>query len=451
MQRPQTPPDWIELAGTRSAEMSLAFSDPNTQEVIQDAATNYRHWDKLRRIAADRGVDPEIAWACVKLGRRSNFRNSGLLAAGRQPLLYNVPDPLQHEMMLMDQELAGNVGVESRLRLGPERDRFIISSLWEEAIASSMLEGAATTVIEAREMLRTGRAATTRGERMVLNNYRAIEMMRDNLDRQLSPGFLLELHSILTEDTLDKPDEVGRFRREDERVVVQDPYGEVLHDPPPASELNERVRRLCEFANADVLDGSNRFTHPFIRASLLHFQIGFDHPFCDGNGRTARAIFYWSMLRAKYWLFEFLPISRLIYRSPSQYGRAYLYTETDAYDATYFLLYHADIVKQARTELRQHIERKQNETRRVADVFRSEKQLNHRQRALLGRAIEHPDETYTIESHQRSHSVAYATARSDLIILVQKGLLSMERRGRTIVFHAGRRTLRAALKLRSKP
>lgn len=59
----------------------------------------------------------------------------------------------------------------------------------------------------------------------------------------------------------------------------------------------------------------------------MHFMLSYDHPFVDGNGRTARILFYWSMLSQDYWLAEFLPISRLLKMAPSQYARSFIYTE----------------------------------------------------------------------------------------------------------------------------
>lgn len=46
-------------------------------------------------------------------------------------------------------------------------------------------------------------------------------------------------------------------------------------------------------------------------------MIAYMHPFVDGNGRTARALFYWYMLKSGYWLTEYLSISRVIAKSKS--------------------------------------------------------------------------------------------------------------------------------------
>lgn len=185
----------------------------------------------------------------------------------------------------------------------------------------------------------------------------------------------------------------------------------MLHDPPSAEELPARLNRLCAFANQP----KGPFFHPVLRACALHFQIAYDHPFRDGNGRTARAVFYWSMLRAGYWLFEYLPISRFIYRSSTQYGRAFLYTETDDFDLTYFFVYKAHVLRLVRQDLQQYLEHKRAEMVQTRNVFEEDGRLNHRQRSLILRFIRDPEQRVTIALHQGRHAVAYGTARSDLL------------------------------------
>lgn len=76
-------------------------------------------------------------------------------------------------------------------------------------------------------------------------------------------------------------------------------------------------------------------------------MIGYDHPFVEGNGRTARALFYWSLARSGYWLMEYISISRLLKQAPAQYGSAYMYSETDENDTTYFILHQISIIERA--------------------------------------------------------------------------------------------------------
>jgi Fic family protein len=303
----------------------------------------------------------------------------------------------------------------------------------EEAIRSSQLEGATTSRNVAKELLRSGRPPKDRSERMITNNYRALQFMHDEMGAVLQPTDVLRLHYILTDGTLDDPSAAGRLQGAgEERVAVYDRVtGELMHKPPPASELPARLDAMCAFANAG--DNPDEFMHQVIRSILLHFWLAYDHPFEDGNGRTARALFYWSMRRHGYWLAEYLSISQILRKAPAQYSRAFLLAETDDGDTTYFILYQLTIIRRALDELHSYLRRKVAEVREVERLLK-DGNFNHRQLALLGDAIRTPGRAYTFNSHARSHAVTHETARTDLMELARRGLLERHRRGRQYVF-----------------
>ncbi len=321
--------------------------------------------------------------------------------------------------------------------VNPERrDAFLLRSIIEEAVTSSQLEGASTTRKVAVAMLREGRRPRDTRERMIFNNFRTMKALQDLKGEALTPARLLELHGLIAEGTLPESTTVGSFRRSDDIRVIHPGYRTLLHQPPPFAELPERMERLCAFANAS--EDARPFVHPVLRAILLHFMIGYDHPFEDGNGRTARALFYGSMLRSGYWLTEFLSISRILKAAPAQYGRAYLHTETDGGDTTYFLLHQLETLRKAIQGLHDYLNRKAKEQTQIEHLLRTSPALraplNHRQRALLAHALRHPGENYKIEAHQRSHGVVYQTARTDLLSLAELGLFESFKEGRSFVF-----------------
>ena len=129
------------------------------------------------------------------------------------------------------------------------------------------------------------------------------------------------------------------------------------------------------------------------------------------------------MLRSGYWLFEFISISSIILKGPAKYSRAFLLTETDDNDLTYFMLYHLEVIEQAIEALHAYITHKSDELRAAEGQLKQLLFLNHRQRALMGHALRHPLQTYTVESHRMSHNVVYETARKDLFELMKRGLL----------------------------
>ena len=270
---------------------------------------------------------------------------------------------------------------------------------------------------------------------MIANNYRAMEFVRELVSEDLSAPMLLELQRILTEDTLDDRGAVGRFRLpSDEVYVIDQRDGTVLHEPPDSDELDERIERLFRFANAT---DDAAFVHPVIRAILLHFMIGYDHPFVDGNGRTARALFYWAMARFGYWMTEFLSISAIIRKAPVQYARAYVFSETDDNDVTYFLDYNLQVILRSIRQLHAYLGRKAREmhdVQRLLDRLVPASVLNYRQVALIVAMRKHPDLFYTIESHRMSHNVSYQTARTDMFKLADLGLVTAAKRGRAFVF-----------------
>ena len=172
---------------------------------------------------------------------------------------------------------------------------------------------------------------------------------------------------------------------------------------------------------------------PLLRAITLHFMMGYDHYFADGNGRTSRAVFYWSMLRQGFFLAEFLSISRLLRRAPARYARSFLYTEDDDGDLTYFYLEQARVIVHAIDDLDKYLTRKTAELR-DANRFLRGRGLNHRQVAVIERFLRDPGATATVADHQARHNVVAQTARTDLQDLERRGYLASAKQGRRVVW-----------------
>ncbi len=429
----------------RAPAVELAFDKltPDRMEAMLRHGTplptgKYLHWAELQRRKAPGDLTHEEWWAAITLARSALLEPLPLLDKQGKPFEFGTPGPVALDLHHIDRDAAGHIRATAGAPLQAESQRFLISSLIEEAITSSQLEGAATTRKVAADMLRSGRKPRDHSEQMIFNNYRAMEHLRSLRDETLTPDRVLELHRVITEATLENPQDAGRFRSNDEVQVVDARDNTVLHIPPSFKELPERMQRLCDFANAD--EGSLPFVHPVLRAILLHFMMGYDHPFADGNGRTARALFYWAMARSGYWLMEYTSISHILRKAPAQYVRAYLYTETDRNDTTYFLLHQLRTIRKAISALHEYVHRKTREQQETERMLASSPALrgrfNHRQQALLNHALRNAGSAYRVDSHQRSHGVVNQTARSDLLGLEDLGLLEKTRQGNAYVFYA---------------
>lgn len=286
-------------------------------------------------------------------------------------------------------------------------------------------------------MLQTGRKPRTRSEQMILNNFHAMQLAQDLAGEPLTEALVLELHRVVSESTLDDPDDAGRFQAPgDDRIAVYWHDGQLLHQPPAAEDLPARIQSLCAFANGAVTDG---FIHPVVQAIVVHFWIAYDHPFVDGNGRTARALFYRSMLESGYWLTQYLTISSILKKAPAQYARSYLYCETDdENDITYFVIYQLQVIRRAIDSLYKYLGRKVAETREIEAMLHGSPHLNHRQLVIIGDALRDPAEPFTIRAQQTRHGVTYESARSDLLGLERLGLFTKRKVGKKYVFTAER-------------
>ncbi len=389
----------------------------------------YLHWDELRHRPPPQGLTHEQWWLAEKLSRRRT--PLPLQACDGKAFWFSQPPVLLQGLHQIDMQAGASVVAPEAVTTRSTRDRYLLSSLMEEAITSSQMEGAATTRDVAKAMIRSHRPPRDRSERMILNNFLTMQRIRELRDQPLTPQLVLDLHRLVSDNTLDDPADAGRLRPAGKEVVVDDAYGTVFHVPPLAGELPGRLEELCRFANGET---PKVFIHPVVRAIVLHFWLAYDHPFSDGNGRTARALFYWAMLHQGYWLFEFISISSVINKARGQYERSFLLSESDDYDLTYFLLAQVKVIQQAIASLHAYLERKAGEVGALQQRLEGMDGLNHRQLALLRHALRHTGFRYTVLSHQNSHGVSHQTARSDLQTLAARGLLVAGKDGRREIF-----------------
>lgn len=418
----------------------LRFLETGSSLPLLDKRGRYRHWDDVRhRDIPDGFKSREEYWGVLKMARLTSSRQLPFLDTSGQRFWY-CPGALEQSVFLLDRAAKENPDLPDPDSADKRaKERYAINGLMDEAIHSSQLEGADTGYARAKGMLRENRSPRDLGERMIFGNYKAMQrIVHEFEDMPLSPDMIRELHSVLTDGTLDEARDCGRFRdcdKDDDKFGVYDRRSNrLMHRPPLWHELTERIKALCDFANQQ---NNWPFVHPAVRAMVLHFMLAYDHPFVDGNGRTARALFYWAMARNGYRLARYAPISSIIERSARAYYRAFLLSEKDGGDLTYFLVYHLDVALKALKQLSDYVKNREEESRRAEKQLESARvsgNWNHRQLALLARALRDPGAEFTYAGHLNSHKVTRKTAITDLDKLCQSGLLTKRRRGRRMVF-----------------
>ena len=450
MKIPATPPDHIALLSRLGKDPAKARALATVLSTTQSGPLD--PWEKVRFRPPEPPLSPAEMWAALKLARLGARRTLSFEDKQGRPFHFTERSDFARALHEIDSNARGFVGMPAAAASAAtpkDRDVYLRRSLIEEPFSSSLLEGAATTREIARKMIEDGREPKTVGERMVLNNYRAMAFIREHGGEPLTPARILDLHRILTEETLERPEMVGVLRRTGDDVrVVESVTGDTLHIPPDARALSQRLERLCDFANAPS-SGKDGFLHPVIHAIVLHFMLAYDHPFWDGNGRCARALFYWCVLRHGYWLLEYVSISAVIRRAPTRYGMAFLHSEIDEGDLGYFVEHQLGVVERALADLRKYLDAKAAERGTLARAMGAlETRLNPRQWTFVQEALKRPGAAYGIAGHAERFSVSYLTARADLEDLWKLKLLRKTRKGVQSVYLVPK-DLRARLERRA--
>lgn len=416
-----------DLHGVSLKDIDLLNENELANAQITDAKGRYLYWDKIKHKYGMKKA--KIMWLLIKQKRQSIQKHITL--ADGYVFSFCVPDTMQALLHFIDKTC-----VNYAIRDISQSDRYTLRL--EEAIMSAIMEGAATTRENAQELL-TKRPQKPRNdyEKMIVNNYQLMQKVLALKNEPLSIDLILDLHRITTNEVIENNAISGEFRQSDD-IFISDADNNRVYQPPKFTHVPELMANLCNFANQEH-DGiaHSLFIHPVVKAIMLHFFIGYIHPFGDGNGRTARALFYWFMMKQGYDLFEYISISRLLHQAPIGYGKSYLYTEYDDLDMTYFIYYQLDKIKYAIDDLQAYVKRETEKLHHFYaenENFAIKYQLDTREIELLKIAMEHKGKTFSAKEVANQFNISENTARKHLKNLASLQLLAQMKSGNGVVF-----------------
>lgn len=434
MKIPASPPQFTPQPPSSDEDRNKLLRILRDGKPLDDKG-RYLHWDELRFKPTPDGLSVEEHWYACKFARQRNASKTPFDDKHGSTFWYVETTNLKKALHEFDTECRGTLTGSDILPGKNDGHQYFIQTLLEEPFHSSLLEGAATTREIAKKLVSEQKVPSTESEKMVLNNYLAMQFIKEQRTENLTLEIIHELHRIITQDTLEKPEMAGVFRGPSHKVDVGNEItGETYHIPPDANELESRMQKLCDFAN---IDSDVNFIHPIVKAIILHFMLAYEHPYVDGNGRTARALFYWYVVKHGYWLLEYISISKVILGAKSKYGLAFLHTETDEADLTYFLLHQSDAIKASINALKKHLKVKQaelQETSQALNDLKGKTTFNSRQIEVIAHASKNQNHPFTVPTHQKTYGVTYVTARKDLENLKTIGLFTKKREGKTFVY-----------------
>lgn len=434
-------PDLSKVDRSKVFEKIESLQEGFVQFLQRVNEPRYLYWDEAKYKEAPKDLTPEEAWFFIRQFRTIVARPTPIRTEKGDHFKWIRLPYVDEFLHKIDVSSGGQVFVSMDVLSGSNKQKFISRGILEEAIASSQLEGAHTTRQAAKKMIVEKREPRNKDEQMIVNNYNTIVKIDEDYKNQpLSETLLFELHRMLTQKTI-KKEEQGRLRRDSDEIVVRGQIGHqeyVTHIPPKEKFIKEETGRFIDYANDE---NDEKFLHPIIKAIFLHFWFAYLHPFTDGNGRLARALFYWYLLRKNYWTFMYLPISLVIKRAPVQYAMAYIYSEQDSYDATYFFDFHIRKIMQALNDFNEYVSTKILENKEIDKIVSKDTHLTDRQKHLLHYLISENNAQTTITSHAALNNISRQTAAKDIKGLEVAGLVTGNREGKYIKYRVTQKLL----------
>lgn len=406
----------------------------------------YLYWDEMRYKTVPDRLTHEETWFLIRQFRTVVSRSTPIKTVKGEYFKWMRLPYVDEFLHKIDISSGGQIFTTMDVLSEANKQKFISRGILEEAIASSQLEGAHTTRQAAKKMITEKREPRNKDEQMILNNYNTIVKIDEGYKNQpLSEEMLFELHRLLTQKTISEESQ-GRFRKDSDNIIVQGQIGSqeyITHIPPDENFIKEEIKKIIEYANDE---NNEKFLHPIIKAIFLHFWIGYLHPFVDGNGRLARTLFYWYLLRKNYWTFMYLPISLVIKKAPTQYAMAYIYSEQDAYDATYFFDFHIRKIMQALDDFNEYISRKILENKEIDKIVSKDTHLIDRQKYLIHHLLSEDNAYVSITSHATLNNISRQTAAKDIKQLENIGLVTGSREGKYIKYRTTQKLLSLSLR-----
>lgn len=401
MQRPTSPPETGNDTSSRFWQELEAKLAP-----LEDT---YLHWHDLQQKQMPvQGINHKQWWQLLKAKRRARIQRLPF-TVNNDTFYWVLDDDLLKQLTEVERALSIYLPQKFLRRLSA--DNFIV-----ETVASVQLSNDAVNEQQAHGVLRTGRPIGGDMEKLLESHYYALS---EQLPEKLTPESVLSLQQQLMAD-----DSVS-WRTQNDLLKHED---QALYVAPPVSEIQPALQQLCDFANQH---NHQQYMPPLLKAIILHYLLAVIRPFHQGNGRLARALFYWQCLKAGYQFMEVVSLSKALLADKELYYQAFLLAQTDSNDITYFLMQQLGAIATAIGDTCHELEQLSTITQQHPV------ELNPRQQHILAEMRQRPSHQYRLARYKKRMQITYETSRTDLMKLAKKGYAKKVKVGKAFVYSVG--------------
>lgn len=248
-------------------------------------------------------------------------------------------------------------------------------ALIRSAHSSTSIEGNRLNISQVSE-LAMGRdiMALRKDKQEVLNYLKILEDLGHLVSEpEITEENILEIHRMLTVDTLDNSSDCGIYRNR-YVVVANRLTGDVIFRPPPNGEVPNLVRNLLEW----ITSKETQELDPVIESGIAHYELVRIHPFIDGNGRTARVLAALLLLLRGFDTKQFFCLDDYYDSDRPAYYRALQTVDPEKRDLTDWLGYFVEGVMVSMNAVKERVIQLSSERLRVStkgQVALSERQM----------------------------------------------------------------------------
>lgn len=303
----------------------------------------------------------------------------------------------------------------------PVFEQLADEAVLDEAVFSSIIEGAFTSRKEAAAFIYGRSEPKNRSEQMVKNNYDALAWVLEHLEEPITEETVIRIAKIITRNAAEVQEDGYRTGQ----VFINNAEGPV-YIPPEASAVPAMMAKLIDFIHTSEL-------HPVLKACIAHFYLVYVHPFGDGNGRTARALSLMMLLQSGYGFFRYFSISDIVAKERGKYYRSMKNVEDSDGDMTYFIDCYSGMLAGTVRHMEEHLVKHVLAGQKMKQL-KAEGKLNDRQNKGIGWLLESGRNRITVEEWKKKYKTAVETARQDLLVLCEQGLMVRSMEGRKAVF-----------------
>ena len=278
--------------------------------------------------------------------------------------------------------------VHSLISISAAREIILSSPLipkWEvflrrEAIihsahSSTSIEGNRLSVEQVSELAKGREIMAIQKDKKEVLNYLNVLNNIDKLTKgnSICENDILNIHRLVTKDTLDNPDDCGVYRNR--YVVVGNRFtGKVFFRPPQNKDVPSLIKDLVQWINSE---GSKEL-EPVIEAGIVHYEFVRIHPFIDGNGRTARVLATFILYQLGFDTKQFFCLDDYYDSDRQAYYRALQNVDQNILDITNWLEYFVEGVNVSIQAVKQRVIRLSSERLRKTkrgQIALTEKQM----------------------------------------------------------------------------